>query len=531
MNRKSTLCIVAAALFFVEIHAQDIIRSGKIGTFDGTPIKNLDEVNAWVFKPAGYNTVENPRLPDSLSNFGMLSREERAEMHKKRVHFNPYLIFGGPVELRKGDIFVGYSSSWIRLSAYYQHNQDNSSVEEYRTRVNQNILGKNLIDYSPDFELLENVGNPFKTVINADTVFIYDTKWKYKFKDTVDNYGCLVVHLVKFDLGYVSLRYYYPLDKREAALSEISNTWGIVRFKPDREFTHPNHENWTPRREEPDLYLGKFSFLNDPEQVKRENDQYEQRKPKGQANSLAMEGLRLARAKDINQAKEKLMEALTIDTNNAIAYRHLLLISLDEDNRNDSWKIWNRLLEKDPKNIETWFLKGLLQKRYNELDSAATTFERIVGEKDSLHFRSFIELALVYAQKGERDAADVNFNRAITVFTTEGEKSLRRESHRMFNINDLFMTRLAYARFLMANSEFEKSKALFEQTLKDEATSIEAGMKGERQRIYGKLTPASLGELNFMLAMSYAGLHDEVNTRLYLEKAKSFGKVLPEPQR
>ncbi len=55
MNRKSTLCIVAAALFFVEIHAQDIIRSGKIGTFDGTPIKNLDEVNAWVFKPAGYN--------------------------------------------------------------------------------------------------------------------------------------------------------------------------------------------------------------------------------------------------------------------------------------------------------------------------------------------------------------------------------------------------------------------------------------------------------------------------------------------
>lgn len=333
------------------------------------------------------------------------------------------------------------------------------------------------------------------------------------------------------DLGYVSLRYYYPLDKREAALSEISNTWGIVRFKPDREFTHPNHENWTPRREEPDLYLGKFSFLNDPEQVKRENDQYEQRKLKGQANSLAMEGLRLARAKDVNQAKEKLMEALTIDTNNAIAYRHLLLISLDEDNRDDSWKIWNRLLEKDPKNIETWFLKGLLQKRYNELDSAATTFERIVGEKDSLHFRSFIELALVYAQKGERDAADVNFNRAITVFTTEGEKSLRRESHRMFNINDLFMTRLAYARFLMANSEFEKSKALFEQTLTDEATSIEAGMKGERQRIYGKLTPASLGELNFMLAMSYAGLHDEVNTRLYLEKAKSFGKVLPEPHR
>lgn len=527
MVGKSTLCIVAAALFFVEIHGQAIIRSGKLGTFDGTPIKNLDEVNARVFKPAGYDTVENPRLPDSLSNFSMLSREERVEMHRKRVRFNPYLIFGGPVELRKGDIFVGYSSSWIRLSAYYQHNQDDISVEEYRTRVNQNILGKKLIDYSPDFELLENVGNSFKTDIHADTVFIYDTKWKYKFKDTVDNYGCLVVHLVKFDLGYVSLRYYYPLDKREMALSEIGNTWGIIRFKPDREFTHPNHENWIPRPKEPDLYLGKFFFLNDPEQVKREHDQYKLRKLKEQANSLAMEGLRLARAKDVNQAKEKLMKASTIDTNNVIAYRHLLLISLDEDNRDDSWKFWNKLLEKDPKNIETWFLKGLVQKRYNELDSAATTFERIVGETDSLHFRSFIELALVYAQKGEHGAADVSFNRAINVFKTEGEKSLRKEGHRMFNINDLFLARLAYARFLNTNSEFEKSKALFEQTLEDEKISIEAGKKGERQHIYGKLTPANLGELNFMLAMSYAGLRDDVNTRLYLEKARSFGKVLP----
>lgn len=177
---------------------------------------------------------------------------------------------------------------------------------------------------------------------------------------------------------------------------------------------------------------------------------------------------------------------------------------------------------------ESWFLKGLVQKKYNELDSAVETFEMIIREKDSLHFKSYIELAFISMLKKEDDAADLNFNQAINIFRTEGEKSLRKESHRIFNINDLFMVRLAYARFLNKNSAFEKSKMLFEQTLWEEAMATEAGKKGERQRIYGKLTPASLGELNFMLAMSYAGLKDELSAKLYLEKAKSLGKVLPE---
>src|SRR3546814_2445121 len=72
------------------------------------------------------------------------------------------------------------------------------------------------------------------------------------------SYGCLVVHLVKFDLGYVGLRYYYPLDERKIALSEINDTWGILQFKPDREFSHPNHEGRIPISKEPDLYFGKF---------------------------------------------------------------------------------------------------------------------------------------------------------------------------------------------------------------------------------------------------------------------------------
>ncbi|MFC3197579.1 tetratricopeptide repeat protein [Parapedobacter deserti] len=116
--------------------------------------------------------------------------------------------------------------------------------------------------------------------------------------------------------------------------------------------------------------MGKFSFLNDPEQVKRENKRYEQQKLKREANSLAMEAVRLSQSNHIDQAREKFSEVLKIDMNNIITYRHLLLMSMDETNSHDSWGYWNKLAEKDPKNVETWLLKGLVEKKYNKLDSA-----------------------------------------------------------------------------------------------------------------------------------------------------------------
>src|SRR5690606_36655897 len=129
------------------------------------------------------------------------------------------------------------------------------------------------------------------------------------------------------------------------------------------------------------------------------------------------------------------------------------------------------LMEIDSANSETWFLKGLVERKYGDLDSATKTFEMILREKDSLHFRSFIELAHISTQKGDHDTADLNFNRAIDIFTTEGEKSVRKEGHRIFNINELFKVRLAYAQFLNTNFAFEKSKELFEQTLMVEETA------------------------------------------------------------
>src|SRR5690606_38761810 len=119
--------------------------------------------------------------------------------------------------------------------------------------------------------------------------------------------------------------------------------------------------------------------------------------------------------------------------------------------------------------------------------------------------------------KGDHEAADLNFNRAMDIFKIEGEKSVRKERHRMLNINELLSVRLAYAQFLNGRGEFKKSKALFEQTLREDEEAMEAAKEGERQRIYGKLTQKNLGELHFMLAGSYARMYDEPNTKLHLE--------------
>lgn len=528
MSYRSIFFTIGSVLLSGGMDAQEITDPRQLGRFDGTPIRYLDEVNALVFKPDGYDTVMNPRLPDSLSSLMMLSKEELKEMYRKRFLFNPYLVFGSTIELKKEAVFIGFSTSWIRLSAYYKYNNDDSSAEDFRKKVNRNLLGKNMVGYAPGFELLEDVTGSSRELINADTVFIYDTGMKYRFRDTVDNYGSLVVHLVKFDLGYVSLRYFYPLDQRERALSEINDTWGVVQFKPDSAFRHPNRDGWIPAPTEPELYFGKFSFLNNPEQLVREQEQYRQRKLKGEANAMAGEGVRLFKSANFGRAREKLFDALNIDSGNVIAYRHLVLMSMDENNRDESRGYLKRMIEIEPENSETWFLKGLVEKNYGELDNAVATFEMITKDRDSLHFRSFIELATISVLNGEYDAADIHFNRAIAIFNNEGVKALRNEDHRMLDINDLFMVRLAYAGFLNANSAFGKSKMLFEQTLEDEARAIEADEKGERRHVYGKLTITNLRELYFLLAMSHVGLKDEVGARKYLEDAKRFGKALPE---
>src|SRR3546814_16219764 len=96
----------------------------KLAKLADTAFRNLDELNALVFEPDGYERVMHPKLPDSLSSMSMLSKEERAELREKRERFNPYLTFDQTIELRKRNIFIGFSAAFIRLSSYFKYNND-----------------------------------------------------------------------------------------------------------------------------------------------------------------------------------------------------------------------------------------------------------------------------------------------------------------------------------------------------------------------------------------------------------------------
>src|SRR3546814_20425623 len=91
MNHTTLALLIFSVLCSVESNAQEIIHTRKLAKLADTAFRNLDELNALVFEPDGYERVMHPNLPDSLSSMSMLSKAERAEFREKRDRFNPNL--------------------------------------------------------------------------------------------------------------------------------------------------------------------------------------------------------------------------------------------------------------------------------------------------------------------------------------------------------------------------------------------------------------------------------------------------------
>src|SRR3546814_14995162 len=114
MNHTTLALLIFSVLCSVESNAQEIIHTRKLAKLADTAFRNLDELNALVFEPDGYERVLHPKLPDSLSRMSMLSKEERAELREKRKRFNPYLTFDQTIVLRQRNIFIGLSEAFIK---------------------------------------------------------------------------------------------------------------------------------------------------------------------------------------------------------------------------------------------------------------------------------------------------------------------------------------------------------------------------------------------------------------------------------
>lgn len=507
---------------------QQIVNKKSLGAFDTQTHSKLEEINALVFKPEGYETVPWPKLPDSI-NFSLFASDPKAKkLEENKLAINPLLAFRNPISFKKGDIYIGYDQNWFRLSNYYKYNNDKKSVEESRRWTNSiNADPKSIGPSYAGLQYLEYVNRDALKLINADTALIFTSNTKFKFKDTVDNYEMITVYLLKFDLGVGKVYYYYPIGERMKALQEINQTWGVVRFKPDSEFTHPDHSGHIPKPKEPDLYYGKFAFLNNPDQLKREEENYRKKNLNGQAAKLVLEGVNFARVKDWGNAKAKYEEALKIDPNHALAYLQLTWLALEQNMEQDARNYWASLNKLQPSSAETWFVKGMLEKRFNQLDNAFITFDKVLADFDSLYYKAHLEKASIYVMRNDQVAAEKEFDAALLIFKKESEKAKRGEKYRMMQLYDFYMAKMQYARFLGSKQEFEKGKNQLEDFLREYEANQNSISLGIPKTIYGRIYPENLADVHFWLGIFYVNLKDENKCVEHFKKAKELGKVLP----
>ena len=499
----------------------------KLGEFADSVYSNLQQVNAMMYTPKGYTKLIPPKLPDSLHFFGK-NQEEIQKIISIRNSMYPYGVFAYEPLLKKDDIYIKQGHSWILLTSYFKYNNEDLTEEEYQIKVNQG-----LIDYPAEvgrepLPIVTSVGTQANQLINADTVIIFEPKYTFKLNDTVANYAMMQVNLIKFDLGKIRLYYYYPINEKQKVLDEIQQTWGIIRFNNDKDFVPPNQLALDLATEKKDLYLGKFSYLNDPEQLEKERAAYAKKEIVKRANQISFEANKLAMDGKTDEAIAKFKEALKVGNHIVSANSGLIFIALSKNDQDAAWDYWSEMNSNIPDEYQTKFNKGLIFTRFNQLDSAVHVFNNLANTTDSLNILARFEQAKIYVLQNDLTKAQLTFERVLNVFKQEIEKSKNKESYRLYALDQIFAVRLTYGQFLLKNNLQEQAIALMEETLEDHIKVKEAQEKRQGFAIVRELSKGSLRELYFHLSHNYASLKDTENAKIYLEKAKKNGKVLPE---
>lgn len=509
------------------LYGQEFKEPITIGKFTDSVYKKLDQVNALMYLPEGYITLDAPQLPDSLS-FANKTKEEINSIIKKRNLINPYWVFGLEPLLKKGNIYIKVGYSWILMSSYFQFNNDDLSEEEQRNKVNHGLVAYPAELGTESFPIVANPGKNNNQLINADTVLIYEPKYFYKLNDTIVNYAVMQVNLIKFDLAKIRIYYYYPINEKQQVFNEIQKTWGIVRFKKDNEFTHPYRVGLDSVPLKQDLYWGKFSYINDPQLLASEREILKNKKIRKKSNQISFEADKLAMEGNIEAAIVQNKKALELDKENVSANSNLIFIALTKNDKNAAWDYWSEMNLNLPNNYQTKFNKGLIFERFKELDSAAITFNSLANSTDSTNTAPRFEEAKIYAQQNNLKKAQWTFERVLNIFSQEQLKSKRGETHKLYTLDQVFSVRLAYAQFLLKNNLSNQAISLMEETLGDNIKVIDSQQKKVRFAIRKVLSKTSLAELYFHLSHNYVSLNDIPSAKFYLEKAKENGKIIPE---
>lgn len=510
MMRK-LLLILIALLVVADIYGQQIVSNKTLFAVDKLPDSALREVNALTFIPPAYKKIIRP---NNLQRHDGKSGQTRLEQ------FCSY---------NKNDVYISINSSFITLSSFYRYsNKDISPEDELKMYNSGFVTFPQFLGRNNSYTLLENVNADYLTLINADSVFIYNSNQKFKVNSATENYGSIVVNLIKFDLGRVHLVYYYPLDKYKEVLKEINNTWGVVRFKPDDEFSPVNYSESVPKPKYPyELYFGKFSHLNNIEQQREEEEERKKRMAKFAFSKRIFDAGVIARKGDLKTAKSLYATLLNEDPTNPMLYNQLVLIAMDENNQDSTWYYWHKLHDVSPHAIQTWVLKGGIEKRFNDFDAAKITFEKLLLTSDTINPFLHMDLASVYGSLGLNDKASKTYDRLLNIFSVERAKGLKGENHRMLNFGQLMEARMNYALLLNSMHKYDKSIELLEATVDDNNQLVEASKSRKQIGIYGALNDSQLSNVYMLLGLTYGMAKMETNAKVNLQEAKRLGKTIP----
>jgi len=148
-----------------------------------------------------------------------ISREivaARSETYPIRKLGHPHVYF------EKGNILIACQVSWITLSSFYTYSNGDIGEDEQLQKHRYNFVhSPELYGVGNTYTLLGKLDNEKTRAINADDVFIYKSNQTISYKSAKPNYGSVIVNFLKYDLGRVSLVFYYPLNEYKKVLKEV----------------------------------------------------------------------------------------------------------------------------------------------------------------------------------------------------------------------------------------------------------------------------------------------------------------------
>ena len=529
---KSQLFLVLSLMLSAANAQQPVITNTKIKVDIMHPDDSVRNVNALVFMPSGFEKVIHPRRNKYDS-----SNKKWIDVYNPKEDIDSAInkVFHGPRYQSKNDkIFIGTNPHWVTVSAFFKFQVNDSAqnvdeaIESARLRANRNLINyKNdwLSGFDSSLEIIPS--KTFKT-LNADTAFLLRSYHTFKYQSDTPNYKCIGLCLVKYDLGHIDLLYYYPVGQEKKVFKTINDTWGIVQFKPDNEFKSFINEGSIPKQTEPELYYGKFSFVNNPEQFKREAAKYEQKIQKVKSQKMARQSVPLVQSKQYDAAKAKLREALQIDSTNGNIYSQLIYVSIFQNQMDSAWYFWNQYHAIDPHAFNLWYIRGILQQKDNQPDSAAATFEKLLS-KDSLNLLVYQSLLNVYSHQQNTEKLGSTFKKVIRNIGIQEQNKKNKKGFRLLNPNQVVQIKLDYAKFLLRQKETDRAisflNRLVEQAGKQDTSSKRSAPSAMME--YQHIDPKIRAQIYAELGVAYGISNDNQKAKEYLLKAQSLGWEVP----